>query len=185
MHVFEPSCMKSRARRSWPPKERSDRCQEPEGRCDLAVDDECLQEQRYARVSDDPDRRNPRTRPGGLGPRPPRRRARRPRPEWQRGRRAPRRGRVPRRRGSSRARTPSSGSAEIDARVLQGGGLPRVGDGLRPDPPERFAAFCDAMRWSSVARLPGLTSDGPALVSPWESAVAARALPALPGAQGA
>ena len=51
-------------------------------------------------------------------------------------------------------------------------GLPRVGDGLDPDPPERFAAFCDALRWSSVARLPGLTGDGPALVSPWESAVA-------------
>lgn len=62
--------------------------------------------------------------------------------------------------------------AEIDARVLQGGGLPRVGDGLDPDPPERFAAFCDALRWSSVARLPGLTSEGPALISPWESAVA-------------
>jgi superfamily II DNA or RNA helicase len=62
--------------------------------------------------------------------------------------------------------------AEVDARVLHGGGLPRVADGLNPDPPERFAAFCDALRWSSVARLPGLTGDGPALVSPWESAVA-------------
>ena len=57
-------------------------------------------------------------------------------------------------------------------RGLRGGGLPRVGDGLNPDPPERFAAFCDALRWSSVARLPGLTGDGQALVSPWESAVA-------------
>ncbi len=47
-----------------------------------------------------------------------------------------------------------------------------MGDGLEPDPPDRFAAFCDALRWSSVARLPGLTGDGPALVSPWESAVA-------------
>jgi hypothetical protein len=62
--------------------------------------------------------------------------------------------------------------AEIDARVLQGGGLPRVGDGLDPDPPERFAAFCDALRWSSVARLSGLTSEGPTFISPWESAVA-------------
>jgi len=62
--------------------------------------------------------------------------------------------------------------AEIDARVLQGGGLPRIQDGLIPDPPERFAAFCDALRWTSVARLPGLTGEGPALVSPWESAVA-------------
>src|SRR3954469_11170487 len=62
--------------------------------------------------------------------------------------------------------------AEIDARILQGGGLPRVGDGLDPDPPESFAAFCDALRWSSVARLPGLTGTGPALISPWESAVA-------------
>lgn len=55
--------------------------------------------------------------------------------------------------------------AEIDARVLQGGGLPRVGDGLDPDPPERFAAFCDALRWSSAARLPGLTSEGRALLA--------------------
>lgn len=62
--------------------------------------------------------------------------------------------------------------AEIDARVLQGGGLPRVGDGIAPDPPERFAAFCDALRWSSVARLPGLTGHAQTLVSPWESAVA-------------
>ncbi len=62
--------------------------------------------------------------------------------------------------------------AEIDARILQGGGLPRVGDGLQPDSPERFGAFCDALRWSSVARIPGLTSDRPPLISPWESAVA-------------
>lgn len=62
--------------------------------------------------------------------------------------------------------------AEVDARVLQGGGLPRVGDGIDPDQPGRFAAFCDALRWSSVARLKGLTGDAPALVSPWESAVA-------------
>jgi len=62
--------------------------------------------------------------------------------------------------------------AEIEAQVLHGGGLPRVGDGIAPDLPERFAAFCDALRWSSVARLPGLTGDAPALVSPWESAVA-------------
>ena len=61
---------------------------------------------------------------------------------------------------------------EIDARVLPGTGWPRIGDGIRPDDPERFAAFCDALRWSSSARLPGLTGDGPALLSPWESAVA-------------
>lgn len=54
---------------------------------------------------------------------------------------------------------------EIDARVLPGTGWPRIGDGIRPDDPERFAAFCDALRWSSSARLPGLTGDGPALVS--------------------
>src|SRR3954453_487488 len=60
---------------------------------------------------------------------------------------------------------------EIDARVLHGGGLPRVGDGLRVDHPDLFAAFCDAVRWSSVARLSGLTSEGLALISPWESAV--------------
>lgn len=61
---------------------------------------------------------------------------------------------------------------EIDARVLPGTGWPRIGDGIRPDDPELFAAFCDALRWSSSARLAGLTSDGPALLSPWESAVA-------------
>ena len=44
-------------------------------------------------------------------------------------------------------------------------------DGIQPDHPDRFAAFCDAIRWSSVARLPGLSGDGVALVSPWESAV--------------
>ncbi len=38
---------------------------------------------------------------------------------------------------------------EVGARVLPGGGL----------------------RWSSIARLPGLTSDDAALISPWESAV--------------
>ncbi len=48
----------------------------------------------------------------------------------------------------------------------------RVGAGaLRPDALDRFGAFCDALRWSSIARLPGLTSDDAALISPWESAV--------------
>jgi hypothetical protein len=60
---------------------------------------------------------------------------------------------------------------EIGAEVLKGGGLPRISDGIQPDHPDRFAAFCDAIRWSSVARLPGLSDDGVALVSPWESAV--------------
>ena len=60
---------------------------------------------------------------------------------------------------------------EADARVLPTTGWPRIGDGIRPDDPQRFAAFCDALRWSSSARLPGLTGDGPALLSPWESAV--------------
>ena len=60
---------------------------------------------------------------------------------------------------------------EIGAEVLKGGGLPRIGDGIQPDHPDRFAAFCDAIRWSSVARLPGLTGDDIPLVSPWESAV--------------
>jgi len=47
-----------------------------------------------------------------------------------------------------------------------------VGAGaLRPDALDRFGAFCDALRWSSIARLPGLTSDDAALISPWESAV--------------
>ena len=60
---------------------------------------------------------------------------------------------------------------EIDARILTGGGLPRIDDGLQPDDPDRFAAYCDALRWSSVARLPGLTGNGVALISPWESAI--------------
>jgi len=61
---------------------------------------------------------------------------------------------------------------EVGARVLPGGGLPRVGAGsLRPDALDRFGAFCDALRWSSIARLPGLTADDAALISPWESAV--------------
>lgn len=63
---------------------------------------------------------------------------------------------------------------EVDARVLVGAGWPRLDDGStaqQPDSPELFAAFNDALRWSSSARLPGLTSDGPALLSPWESAV--------------
>lgn len=60
---------------------------------------------------------------------------------------------------------------EIGAEVLKGGGLPRIADGIQPDHPDRFAAFCDAIRWSSVARLPGLTGDDVPLVSPWESAV--------------
>lgn len=62
--------------------------------------------------------------------------------------------------------------AEVGAEILSRQGLPRLEDGLLPDPPDRFAAFCDAMRWSSVARLPGLTGQRRALVSPWESAVA-------------
>lgn len=60
---------------------------------------------------------------------------------------------------------------EIGAQILTSGGLPRIADGIQPDHPDRFGAFCDAIRWSSVARLPGLTGDGVALVSPWESAV--------------
>jgi len=60
---------------------------------------------------------------------------------------------------------------EVGAQILSSGGLPRIGDGLEPDHPDRFAAFCDAIRWSSVARLPGLTQSDVALVSPWESAV--------------
>ena len=60
---------------------------------------------------------------------------------------------------------------ETGAEVLKGGGLPRISDGIQPDHPDRFAAFCDAIRWSSVARLPGLSGDGVALVSTWESAV--------------
>jgi len=61
---------------------------------------------------------------------------------------------------------------EIGAQVLKGGGLPRVDELPALTDPEVFAAFCDALRWSSAVRLPGLTSDGPALISPWESAVA-------------
>ena len=63
---------------------------------------------------------------------------------------------------------------ERDARVLAGAGWPRLDDGTtahRPDSPALFMAFNDALRWSSSARLRGLTSDAPALLSPWESAV--------------
>ncbi|MGI8661283.1 MAG: DISARM system SNF2-like helicase DrmD, partial [Thermoleophilaceae bacterium] len=63
---------------------------------------------------------------------------------------------------------------EGDARVLAGAGWPRIDDGrtaTNPDTPELFAAFCDALRWTSSARLNKLTGDEPALLSPWESAV--------------
>src|SRR3954469_9384073 len=46
---------------------------------------------------------------------------------------------------------------EADARTLTGGGLPRIGDMPPLTDPETFAAFCDALRWSSAARLPMLT----------------------------
>ena len=63
---------------------------------------------------------------------------------------------------------------EWGARILRDVGLPR-GPGeleFRPDPPQRYRAFLDAVRWSSLSRVPGLTSDGPELTAPWLGAVA-------------
>lgn len=63
---------------------------------------------------------------------------------------------------------------EWNAQVLRDAGLPRDLDdpSVRPDPVDRFHAFTDALRWSSLARVPGLTSDGPELTAPWQGAVA-------------
>ena len=69
---------------------------------------------------------------------------------------------------------------EIGARILSGGGLPRIADMPAITEPEVFAAFCDALRWSSAVRLPGLTGDGLAVVSLWESAVAPEAYQLVP-----
>src|SRR5262245_44073717 len=48
---------------------------------------------------------------------------------------------------------------EVEARVLREVGLPQIDRRAAPDPPDRLAAFLDALRWSSTVRLPGLTSD--------------------------
>lgn len=51
---------------------------------------------------------------------------------------------------------------EWKAEILRDAGLPRGIDDLanQPDRLDRFHAFLDALRWSSLARVPGLTSDG-------------------------
>lgn len=62
---------------------------------------------------------------------------------------------------------------ELDARVLTGSGFPDLSDlTTQPDPPERYGAFVDAVRWSSVSRIPGLDGATMDLVSPWLGAVA-------------
>ena len=63
---------------------------------------------------------------------------------------------------------------EWGTQILRDVGLPRgPGDlSFRPDPLERFHAFLDALRWSSLPRVPGLTSEGLELTAPWQGAVA-------------
>ena len=58
--------------------------------------------------------------------------------------------------------------------ILRDAGLPRGLDDLsqRPDRLDRFHAFLDALRWSSLARVPGLTTDEHELTAPWQGSVA-------------
>ena len=61
---------------------------------------------------------------------------------------------------------------EVAPRVVSRLALPRLDDPVsRPDPPDRFAAYLDAIRWSSTAHLPAGGSTTPRLLSPWQSAV--------------
>jgi superfamily II DNA or RNA helicase len=66
---------------------------------------------------------------------------------------------------------------EWKAEILRDAGLPRGIDdpSARPDPVDRYHAFVDALRWSSLARVPGLTSEGQDLTAPWQGAVAVEA----------
>lgn len=62
---------------------------------------------------------------------------------------------------------------EVDARVVQSLRLPRLDEG-QPDPPARFQAFLNAVRWSAVNRLvdPRKEEGAPhPLLSPWYGAV--------------
>ncbi len=61
---------------------------------------------------------------------------------------------------------------EVSPRVVSRLALPRLDDpASRPDPPDRFAAYLDSIRWSSAAYLPAGGSTTPRLLSPWHSAV--------------
>jgi ERCC4-related helicase len=61
---------------------------------------------------------------------------------------------------------------ERDAAILTRAGLPRIDDPQsQPDPPDLLGAFTDALRWSSIPRIPGLTGSTEALVSPWRGAI--------------
>lgn len=66
--------------------------------------------------------------------------------------------------------------------ILREAGLPRGVDdpSQQPDRLDRFHAFLDALRWSSLARVPGLTTDELELTAPWQGAVAVEAYQLLP-----
>lgn len=62
---------------------------------------------------------------------------------------------------------------EVDARVVQSLRLPRL-DEEQPDPPARYQAFINAVRWSAVNRLNDPRQQGAtphAILSPWYGAV--------------
>lgn len=62
---------------------------------------------------------------------------------------------------------------EVDARIVQSLRLPHLDEG-QPDPPARFQAFVNAVRWSAVNRLgdPRRDAETPhPLLSPWYGAV--------------
>lgn len=63
---------------------------------------------------------------------------------------------------------------EVGARILSEVTLPNIN--LNPDSPDKFNAFLDAIKWSSIGKLPTKTNlpagyNAVELISPWESAV--------------
>ena len=61
---------------------------------------------------------------------------------------------------------------EVAPRVVSRLALPRLDDpASKPDTPGRFAAYLDAIRWSSTGRLATAAGRNPWLLSPWQSAV--------------
>ena len=61
---------------------------------------------------------------------------------------------------------------EVAPRIVSRLALPAIeAPGSRPDAPDRFAAYLDAVRWSSTARLIPRSEGAPWLLSPWHSAV--------------
>ncbi len=63
---------------------------------------------------------------------------------------------------------------EVGARILSEVTLPNINS--NPDSPDKFNAFLDAIKWSSIGKLPTKTKlpagyDAVELISPWESAV--------------